>query len=280
MPSTYSHYRFGTELTRSLPDNTQQLIRNNEALFHIGLHGPDICLYYQPMSMTSVKKHSFLYHKQFADELFAEKLRADVPADQKNAYFAYLLGFVCHFALDSVCHPYVEKIQSLGEVGHAELETNLDRYFMEKDGLDPMCYFPIHHILPTDSNAQIIHYFFDTLSTQEISECLSGMITYVQFFHAKDEARLTELYKLLEEHHCFAPMQGLIMKPSANPVCEKYYSLFEKLYTDALSLGSSLIEALIPLLHAGSSDIPSSLSKFPHRNFSAGDHWENLSLEL
>ena len=30
-------------------------------------------------------------------------------ARNKNAALAYALGFVCHFALDSTCHPYVER---------------------------------------------------------------------------------------------------------------------------------------------------------------------------
>lgn len=47
---------------------------------------------------------------------------------------AYLYGYLCHFMLDSECHPYIDLYMEEKDLGHLEIETDFDRYLMEKDG--------------------------------------------------------------------------------------------------------------------------------------------------
>ena len=48
-------------------------------------------------------------HARAEGEVFFTRARTVVEnAPDKDAALAYALGFVCHFALDSTCHPYVE----------------------------------------------------------------------------------------------------------------------------------------------------------------------------
>ena len=63
---------------------------------------------------------------------------------------AYLTGFACHYILDSCCHPFVYRYQKESELSHAEIETELDRYFMERDGEDPFTYHPASAISPSE----------------------------------------------------------------------------------------------------------------------------------
>lgn len=273
MPSTYSHYRFGKDILSRLPEQAQNFIEQYRELYDIGLHGPDICLYYEPMSFNPVKQNSFRLHKEYADVLFQRTACLMKEAPNPDAYKVYLIGFVCHYALDSVCHPYVEKIISLGEIGHTELETDLDRYFMIKDSLDPMSHFPITHIKSTDFNSEIIKVFYETLSIEEVKMCLEGMIKVTKFFHATTEERLNELYDILKENGCFGPMHGLVMKPAPNPICKKYYALFERLYNEAVLLGVTLVNEFIQFLEAGTE-----LSSKFHKTFGAGESWKSLSL--
>ena len=53
-----------------------------------------------------------------------------------QALLSYLLGFLCHFALDSECHSYIE--YEIGRSGHRHvaIETALDGALMEKDGVE------------------------------------------------------------------------------------------------------------------------------------------------
>ena len=48
MPSTYAHRCFGRQVLAALPQEMQQLLRPEQALFSIGLHGPDILYFDHP----------------------------------------------------------------------------------------------------------------------------------------------------------------------------------------------------------------------------------------
>lgn len=274
MPSTYSHYRYGKDVLALLPESTRALVEKHRALYDMGLHGADICLYYEPMTFNAVKKTCFAVHKEYGDELFARVAPLISGAPDPDAFKAYLIGFVCHYALDKVCHPYVEKVHSLQQVSHTELETDLDRNFMLMDGLDPMKHFPILHIAPTEENSRIIQHFFANLTVEEVQACLQGMIDVTKFFHAPTEERLQELYQLLRDNNCFGPMHGLIMKANESPYSPQYYPLFQRLYDEAVPLGVRLINNFVDYLETGAALVP----EF-HFTFGAGENWESLSLE-
>lgn len=62
---------------------------------------------------------------------------------------ACAVGTVCHFMLDSACHWYVDaQIRETGE-SHNTIETEFERYLMEKDGLEPLR-FPVWKFIPAD----------------------------------------------------------------------------------------------------------------------------------
>ena len=54
MPTTYAHYKFGNEVISALPRPLQSSIENHRELFDIGVHGPDILFYYQPIKKNRV----------------------------------------------------------------------------------------------------------------------------------------------------------------------------------------------------------------------------------
>ena len=43
---------------------------------------------------------------------------------------AYLLGFGCHYLLDSACHPYIEDMAAKEVITHTLLEKEFDRTLM------------------------------------------------------------------------------------------------------------------------------------------------------
>ncbi len=62
MPSTYAHYRMGQEVYKSLPALARTTINNHKELYDIGLHGPDILFYYQPLAVCAVNKQGYDMH--------------------------------------------------------------------------------------------------------------------------------------------------------------------------------------------------------------------------
>ena len=107
MPSTYAHRRFGADVLALLPDGLRQTLEQHRELYDMGLHGPDLMFYYKALQTNPVNRLGNAMHEE-KGEVFFTRARAVVEhAADKDAALAYALGFVCHFALDSTCHPYV-----------------------------------------------------------------------------------------------------------------------------------------------------------------------------
>ena len=116
MPTTYAHDLFGKRVYRKLSAKLQHLIRSNGNLYRIGQHGPDILFYYF-ISKNPVTQYGVQMHGRKAREFF-EKGMAKVREEKNPALMAYLLGFGCHYILDSTCHPYVNQVAAEGKVSH------------------------------------------------------------------------------------------------------------------------------------------------------------------
>ena len=122
MPSTYAHYRMGKEAAEELTGEAWHTLSMYRQLYLIGLHGPDILFYYNALKKDPVNEQGHTLHEQFADEFFHHAVEVIEKAKDPSAARAYIYGFICHFALDSECHPYVEKIMQVGRVSHNEIE--------------------------------------------------------------------------------------------------------------------------------------------------------------
>ena len=69
-----------------------------------------------------------------------EKARAFLPREWRRsetgdeALLAYLLGFGCHYLLDSSCHPFVNEMNDKGRISHSLLKLNLTASLWKKMG--------------------------------------------------------------------------------------------------------------------------------------------------
>lgn len=155
MPTTYTHDLFGKEVYRKLPGEMKQVIRKHGNLYRIGLHGPDILFYFMvsknPVSMFGVEMH-----KEKAKDFFEQGMK-QVRENKDEELLAYLLGFGCHYLLDSACHLYVEEMAEKRIVSHTILEKEFDRALMLVTGKDPYHFYPSDCIVPRWRYAQVIH---------------------------------------------------------------------------------------------------------------------------
>ena len=53
MPAFYTHYRFGCDVLKQLPEDIRSICTAHRGLFDIGLHGPDIYFFYRPVLRIS-----------------------------------------------------------------------------------------------------------------------------------------------------------------------------------------------------------------------------------
>lgn len=95
MPTTYAHYKFGKEVLGALPRPLQNAVENNRELFDIGVHGPDILFYYNPIRKNPVSGQGYELHDKMADEFFRNAIEVIGQAENPAAARAYIYGFIC-----------------------------------------------------------------------------------------------------------------------------------------------------------------------------------------
>ena len=155
MPTTYAHDLFGKKIYAKLPAEIQKVIRRNTNLYRIGLHGPDILFY--DMLKPKVTETGIAMHRECAAPFF-ERGMTLVRTTHDEKLLAYLLGFGCHYLLDSACHPFVYEMAERNVISHTLLEKEFDRTLMLETHKDPYHYYPACGIVPRVTYARAVSY--------------------------------------------------------------------------------------------------------------------------
>ena len=186
MPSTYAHYYFGQLVFKKLTSKQQYIVSQNRDLYDIGLHGPDILFYHQPLIKNPICAYGHQLHDQSGFDFFKKAI--DTYRQQKNqeSHLSYLYGFVCHFTLDAICHPYVEKYKREQHVSHSRIEVAFDRSLLEANGFNPIHYHLTQHILPSRKASEVISPYFALTKPENIMKSLKSMRFYDRLLYAKN----------------------------------------------------------------------------------------------
>lgn len=135
MPNYYAHLVFGREVFSRLSGSFRRRIGRELAAFQAGLLGPDPLFFYHPLGRSQPWAAGVGIHREPVRPA-ADRLMALVREGRPWAE-GYAAGFLCHFALDSCCHSYVERREAEGGPTHRRMEAELDRALMLRDGVDP-----------------------------------------------------------------------------------------------------------------------------------------------
>lgn len=273
MPTTYTHYRFGKDVMGALPRPLQQSIEAYRELFDIGLHGPDILFYYRFFEKNHVNQQGFALHDLPADQFFEHAVKVIETSRDRSAARAYIYGVICHFALDSECHKYVEKMIQVSGISHGEIEMELDRYLLTEDHIDPITYLGTRHIHPTRENAEVIAPFYEEITAEELKKSLTWMIWVHKLLLAPKKWKRNVLFGAMKVAGMYESNKGMVMSIEPNPACKDYCRLLKKQYAGAVPLAVGLILKYQKVLFKG--------EKLPerfHETFGAGENWETLPL--
>lgn len=133
MPACYTHIR----TARNAAIHADLAIFNRKA-FYLGTCGPDLFFYYRAWN-----RHPFPDLPALGRRLKKEQCGAFILSLLRHAQSAaqkgYVLGFLCHYATDTVTHPYVHFLTQSRQLyahtpcGHKKYETALDSFLYEKD---------------------------------------------------------------------------------------------------------------------------------------------------
>ncbi|MBQ1312309.1 MAG: hypothetical protein IIY55_10725 [Blautia sp.] len=148
------------------------------------------------VSRNPVSQYGVKMHNTPAAAFFEQGART-VRATQDPALTAYLLGFGCHFILDSRSHPFVNRMQRENVVSHTLLEKEFDRYLMVKTGKNPYSYYPSDAIVPKQEYAQVIHKAIPKIRTSSLLASLHMMKLQTNLMVCDDGGRRRKAVEVL-----------------------------------------------------------------------------------
>lgn len=174
MPSNYAHYRFGTEMLKLMPGDIRRTANRFRRLYDMGLHGPDVFYYYNPLYQTKIGDLGNRLHKQSGDDFFMRICRT-LRMEPSEAGEAYLYGALAHYCLDSGCRTYfLEKVQQ--EVSRTALEAEFDRFLLEKDGKISVRKRDVSlHMQLTGEECEIIARLYSGIKAGQIQTAVKNM---------------------------------------------------------------------------------------------------------
>ena len=135
MPDVAVHAAFGREVLASLPEEVREYLLPEPYTF--ALFGPDVWFMYKPWHRQEGRGRRMHTGKPglFLTTLLCRAESSASPVEM----FSYLSGFLCHYALDSIAHPYIIYVTAEERVfprSHMSLEHALDVVQFRRDGYE------------------------------------------------------------------------------------------------------------------------------------------------
>ncbi len=135
MPAIFTHVQFGKEVAEGLPAPLKGVVEAHPQAFYLGTQGPDILFYHKPFQSKDknpARKKGWDLHAQAPERFFVRAAKI-IDGEGEDALKAYVIGFLCHFTLDSTCHPAIDGA-SVDGLTHGKIESELDKYHLRRLG--------------------------------------------------------------------------------------------------------------------------------------------------
>ena len=194
MPASYAHYRFGKLLLPTLPSHVRQTIQRFRRMYDLGLQGPDFFFYYNPFLSTATGQLGKTLHRQSGQEFFSNACKAA----SSEAAEAYLYGILAHYCLDSVCHPFINQLVTIGEAEHVALESEFDRFLLLRDQVkSPHTFDMSKHFRVTKGECMTAATFYPGTTGGTVSRSIGLMALFTKLLcHPNEKLRTAILQKI------------------------------------------------------------------------------------
>ena len=233
MPSSYAHYRFGTQIIALMPADVRGPILRHRALFDMGLQGPDFLFYHNFIKATPLRQLGTAYHEKSGRDFFTQAC-AHLRQCPSEAGLAYLHGLLAHYCLDSACHPFVYGITNSEDAGHCQLETEFDRFLLELDGYKkPHTVNLSSHIRLQKDDYAAVAAFYPELSAADAALCIRHMTLALRLLTIPTKAGHGMVVKVTQLAGGNAP--GMAMTVCPNPKWSHLDGKLLELYEQAMA---------------------------------------------
>ncbi|MDE6059640.1 MAG: zinc dependent phospholipase C family protein [Clostridia bacterium] len=138
MPSSITHQLIAEEAAKQFPPTIQEAAEKHRDYFILGAQGPDALFFIKPLSKKefNIGRHLHRYDVYETFRFFLSYLET-LSEESRSKMTAYVAGYVCHYATDTVFHPFVYAyVKAHGKRGmlHQLIETDWDVYFARTHG--------------------------------------------------------------------------------------------------------------------------------------------------
>lgn len=241
MPASYTHYSFGEAVYNNLSRELQKVIDGNRTIYNIGLNGPDILFYYKPLSKNPINILGHKMHKERAYEFFNNAKKHIVEHKREEA-IPYILGFICHFILDSNCHPYIAEAMRESGISHEEIEAELDGRTMRANNLSPQAVNAGNHIIATKEAARIIAEFYKQITEKQIYTSLKSVKFYNELLLCQNNLKRNIIKGGLGKIKGGTSFSHMIINVVPNPNSKYMINKLMMLYENSINEATQMVE--------------------------------------
>lgn len=240
MPATYAHYVFGNRVLEELPETLRKRLDAHASLYETGLHGPDVLYFYRPIVKNRVLRIGHAQHAKPAADFLEPALSTVTPQDE--AGLAYLSGFICHFTLDHLCHPYIEgQIRKTGR-SHAEMEVAFDRLMNRRYAESYPPSRLVERLTLTEKEAERVVTFYDGVTAKQFREAVHTMRFCYGFLVKAGPHRRRLIRAALHLAGKSEKMAGLFEPFTPDAVCARICDEMSELFEEGVRLAARLVE--------------------------------------
>lgn len=251
MPALYAHNRFGQKVLEQLKGELKDIVTAHDTQFKIGLQGPDIFFFYKAYSKNDVTRYGSHLHEISAYPFFKRALKIIKERGRNSREYAYLLGFICHFVLDSECHPYVSEMIEKTGIGHVEIEGEFEKKLLRMDQKDPLAY-PLSKLVPTDTaTALAIAPFFEGKDWVTVKKSLRWMKRIEKLITAPGPIKYNLIEGILKTAGKYPDYKGMMRQHKDNEKCLESNIGLLKRFDKAVSVAVWIIESFDESLQKG-----------------------------
>ncbi|WP_164919075.1 MULTISPECIES: zinc dependent phospholipase C family protein [Acutalibacteraceae] len=239
MPGLYAHFLFGLKVKDLLPEELTHVIENHKEEYLLGLQGPDLLFYYHPLRrkpVTGVK-----IHWEPASG-FLKNAVCVLREDGDEGGLAYIIGFICHFTLDSGCHPVIRDFMQQDGLSHAAIEAEFDRLLMRRQKIDPDRFSP-KPLIPKGSGATACaEPFYPDAVRRQLDRSLLSMRCCLSILYSPRKTWKRMLKVLIFIAGFSKKGKGLVAGDAPDPECSQALDHLLFVFSDALATAQEQIE--------------------------------------
>lgn len=244
MASIYTHYIFGQEVLKRLPAQFRNIIERHMNFYILGQQGPDFFYFYKPITTIGSTIGTKIHNSSCEEFLLKNE---DILQNPTEEQLAYLYGFLCHFALDIMVHPYVNNLEIELQLSHMEIETELDRYFMIKNQQIPY-EVETYKLIPTESelSEQIYPLYSAYRNTNQrmIQNAVKGFSKYKKLLHSPTRKKEKLIYFIMKRLGIYSKYKGQVLTQVPERKASVSNEILAKRYYEAIPVAVHLIDSL------------------------------------